>query len=177
MRLRYLFVAVLVVGCAGKQLRMGDPVPETYYGRDSGNPEIPKTDSYAMQPRIEAVDRAPTAVVSPTEGMAPRDGHYQVVRHFGNDEVQAVSDKTQRWPGTLLRARSPKFGEPTVGAEVFYAEQPVHDVISARGARWAVGKVEGRDAILGKLIVSGHKVDPAVGVLIPLESLPDAAVH
>jgi hypothetical protein len=178
MRLRTLALATLVLGCAGKEVRLsstGEPAP--YFGRDAANPEIPKQDSAGFEPAIETVDKPP-ALIAADEGLAESGGMFRIARHVANSgEVQTV-DGTDKFAATLIRARLPKFGEPSKGEFVFYLDHtPDGGVNGARSAKWAVGRVEGRDALMGKLIISGHKIDPGTSVLIPLESLPAAVIE
>lgn len=171
MRKTLIVPAVLLLACAGQQLRQAEPTPETVYGRDSGNAAIPKTgQSYVAG--VEITDAKPTTLIRPSEGLVATDGHYRIVQPLEGDASQAVDDGEERFSGALIHARAPRFGEPEVGASVFYLDGAGDSLTSARAANWQLGKVEGRDPILGKLIVSGHKVDPAHGVLIPVDPIP-----
>jgi hypothetical protein len=171
MRKALIVPAVWFLACAGQQIRQGEPTPETVYGRDSGNAAIPKTgQSYVAG--IEITDAKPTALIRSSEGLVATDGHYRIARPLEGDASQAVDGGEERFSGALIHARAPRFGEAEVGDPVFYLDGAGDSLQSARAANWQLGKVEGRDPILGKLVVSGHKVDPARGVLIPVDPIP-----
>lgn len=171
MRKALIVSAALFFACAGQQLRQAEPTPAPVYGRDASNPAIPKTDqSYSAG--IEISDAKPTALIVPNEGLVASGDHYRIAREAKDGGAQAVDDGEERFSGPLIHARTPRFGEPEVGEEVFYVDGASDSLHSARAARWKLGKVEGRDPIQGKVLISGHKVDPARGILIPVDPLP-----
>lgn len=173
MRTHALLSALALLACAGKQVQPTAPTEGTTYGRDAINPAIPKTDQ-SYSGGFEISDAEPTALVSPTEGLVARDGHYRIARRGSGEGLRTVGSDGETLRGELIRARSPRFGEPAVGTRVFYLASAPPSLRDARAADWAVGKVEGRDPILGKVIVAGHKVDPQRQILIPVDPLPSA---
>jgi hypothetical protein len=171
MRTSALLSALVLLACAGKQVQPTAPTEGTTYGRDAINPAIPKAEQ-SYSGGIEISDAEPTALISPTEGLVAREGHFRIARHQAGGGLRTVGSDGARISGELIRARSPRFGEPEVGTRVFYLASAAPSLRDARAADWEVGKVEGRDPILGKLVVSGHKVDPQRQILIPLDPLP-----
>ena len=167
--MRMLLVpALLLLACAGHSLRPSEPIPDANFGRDQGNPAIPKT-SQNFGAGFEVGRADPTVLIAPGEGLVETDGHYRLVRPVGGDTLQAVDGNGERFAGQLIHARSPRFGEPEVGTTVFYLERPAASLRAARSANWTLGRVEGQDAMLGKVIISGHAIAPSHAVLIPTD--------
>jgi hypothetical protein len=167
MRTPALLFALALLACAGKQVQPTAPTESTTYGRDAINPAIPKTDQ-SYNGGFQVSDAEPTALISPTEGLVATDGHFRIARRQPDGALMTVGEDGVRLSGALIRARTPRFGEPQVGERVFYLDSAPPTVREARAARWVLGKVDGKDPILGKVVVAGHKVDPQ-RLLIPLD--------